>query len=292
MARPSKPWYWKQKKIWCATINGKRIRLSDDRDEAFRRFHAIKAEQVKLYEDCLLVVMDELLDWTKKHRRKGTYRFYVEHAKQLSVWLEDNRLAAIECDQLSVDKFEAYLEDISSGRRAGAVQIIKRLYNWGMKRGRIHHNPIMALEKPVSGRRKNYIEKPVFTEMLKHSDKYLADLILFCWETGCRPQEAWRLRSSHVESRYKRCVLPIGETKRNKCDRKIYCNDIAWGIVARLKGNPRFLFTNSAGTQWNKNNIGTRMGTLGIHVGKRYALYDRALNWHRAFEFRYAHALC
>ncbi len=200
MARPSKPWYWKQKEIWCVTIDGKRIRLSEDKDEAIRKFHAIKAEQVKLHEDCLLVVMDELLDWTKKHRRDGTYRFYVEHAKQISGWLEDNRLSSIECDRLSVARFEAYLEDISPGRRAGAIQVIKRLYNWGTQRGRIHCNPILALEKPASGRRQNYTEKAVFTEMLKHSDKLLADLILFCWETGCRPQEAWRLRPANVEA--------------------------------------------------------------------------------------------
>jgi integrase len=279
MPRPSKPWFWKQKQIWCVTINGKRIRLAEDKDEAFRRFHAIKAEQTKLHEDCLLVVMDELLDWTKKHRREGTYRFYVEHAKQLAGWLEDNRLVAIECDQLSIDRFEAYLEDLSPGRRAGAVQVIKRLYNWGMKRGRIHQNPIAALEKPASGRRKNYIEASVFKEMLSHSDENLADLLTFCWETGCRPQEAWRLRPSHVEPRYRRCVIPICETKRNKSDRKIYCNDVVWKLVLKLKENPHFLFTNSVGTQWNKNNIGTRMETLAAHVGKRYALYDIRHTW-------------
>lgn len=279
MARPSKPWFWKQRQIWCVTIDGKRVQLSEDKDEAFRKFHTIKAEKLRLHEECLAVVVDELLDWTKKHRREGTYRFYVEHAKQFSEWLEENGISAIECDELTVAIFESYLDDISPGRRCGAVQVIKRVYNWGIKRGRIQANPIMALEKPRSGRRQNYIESATFSEMLKECDQHLRDLLRFCWETGCRPQEAWRLKPVHIQSRYQRCVIPIGETKRNKYDRKIYCNDPAWKIVTRLKTNRGFLFTNSVGTQWNKNNISNRMESLRKHVGKRYALYDIRHTW-------------
>jgi hypothetical protein len=48
MPRPSKPWFWKQKQCWYVTINGRRIRLFEDRDESFKKFHGIMADQVLL----------------------------------------------------------------------------------------------------------------------------------------------------------------------------------------------------------------------------------------------------
>lgn len=279
MARPAKPWFWKQKNIWCVTISGRRIRLDKEKDEAFRKFHAIKAEQLELNQDSLLVVMDELLDWTQKHRRPGTYRFYVEHCKQLMDWLKSQKLAEIACQNLTAGVYEAYLEDLSPGRRSGAVQVIKRVYNWAVKRGRLKNNPVAALEKPSAGRRMNYVNATVFKKMISCSDHQLKDLLNFCWETGCRPQEAWRLRPCHVQKKFHRCVLPVGETKRNVSDRKIYCNSVAWHIVLSRLDNPRFIFVNSVGSQWTKNNIGSRMEQLKKTVGKRYALYDLRHTW-------------
>ena len=37
--------------------------------------------------------------------------------------------------ELTPDIFESYLEESSPGRRSGAVQMIKRVYNWANKRG-------------------------------------------------------------------------------------------------------------------------------------------------------------
>jgi hypothetical protein len=54
------------------------------------------AEQVVLREECLVVVMDELLDWTQKNRRAGTYRFYHEHVQQIVNWLKERKLVELE----------------------------------------------------------------------------------------------------------------------------------------------------------------------------------------------------
>ena len=281
MGRPPKPWFWKQAKIWCVTLDGKRIKLDVDQDEAVKKFHKLMSERPEpLSSESLAIVMDKMVEWTGKNRSAGTYRFYREHAQQFLDWLKGENLVDISCDELTPDVFESYLEESSPGRRNGAVQMIKRVYNWANKRGRINVNPIMALEKPTSGRRKNFISEGVFKKMLKNVDDNLGQLMEFMWETGCRPQEAWKLTSWHIQQKYKRLCIPIEDTKRKKSDRHIYCTERAWEIVkGREKEADEFLFTTTTGTQWNKDNIGKRMATLAEEVGKRYALYDIRHTW-------------
>jgi integrase len=279
MSRPPKPWFRKDRQEWYVTLSGKRVRLGPDKEEAFRKFHALKARQIKLREECFVVLMNDLLEWTKKNRRAGTYRFYQEHAQQFLDWLKDEKKVDIECDQLTPDLVESYLEQCSVGRRNGAVQLLKRVYNWGIKRGRIKSNPIMAVEKPAQGRRKNYVTSATFKKMIKNSDELFSDLLTFCWNTGCRPQEAWKIKTAYIQEEFNRCVIPKSETKRNKGDRVIYCNAAAWAIVVKLSGNSDFLFVNRNGKSWNKDNVSSRMEVLAKKLDKRYALYDIRHTW-------------
>ncbi len=276
MARPNKPWWWKQKQCWYVTIDGKRIRLDEDREEAFRKFHARMAEKPEVVKSstALVVLMDKFLDWTERNLKAGSYRFYFEHCSHFHEWLKKHRLSAIESLELKPYQFEEYLEDVSVGRRAGATQAVKRVYNWGVKKGLIAYNPINGVDKPAAGRRKNTVTKPVFKKMLKlSSDQNFKDLITFCWHTGCRPQEAWKLEGRHIDHRNQRLVIPKEETKRGKKARAIYCNDIAWEIVQRLD-NEGHLFVNAIGRPWNKNSINNRFLAMKKNLGKKYALYD------------------
>ena len=280
MGRQNKPWYRRSKKCWYVTVNGKMVRLDPDKDESVRLFHELKAKKPVLKNDQLLVVvMDELLTWTKKYRRLGTYRFYIEHFQQFTDWLKETRQVGIECSQLTPAIFESYLETISDGRHSGAVQSIKRVYNWGLKRGRISMNPIMALEKPVAGKRMNLVPDSEYKKMLKNTDEAFRDLLTFCWQTGCRPQEAWRVRIEHIDRKHQRLILPLDETKRKKGDRVIYCNQTAWRIVVARMQSDGFIFINTHGTQWNKDNVSNRIDAIVKTTGKRYALYDVRHTW-------------
>ena len=279
MARQAKPWFWEQKQCWYVTINKKRTRLSKDKQAAFEKFYALKASEKQNANSAYLVtIMDQLLTWTQKNRSAGTYRFYHEHAQNFVDYLKANRLTAIECQDLTVALCEDYLEECSPGRRNGAVQTIKRVYNWALKRNLIAHNPIRALEKPAVGRRNNYITNTTFATMLNHAHADFCDLLQFCWETGCRPQEAWRLTASHVEKQFQRCRLPRELTKRKKSDRTIYCTDTAWAIVLR-RTKSGYIFKNTAGTGWNRDNVGCRMGYIAQFLDKRYAMYDIRHTW-------------
>jgi len=99
------------------------------------------------------------------------------------------------------------------------------------------------------------------------------DLLNFCWETGCRPQEAFRLEARHVEG--ERCVFPEKESKGKKKKRVIWLTPAAAKIVKRLvKSFPTGrLFRNEDGNPWHRNNVACRFARLKPKLGRKYSLY-------------------
>lgn len=278
MARKNEPWFRESKNAWYVTIDGRQVRLAKDKKEAFDKFYKMKAE-IPEARQLLVKVMDEFLTWTSENRTDGTFRFYREHCQSFIDFLKGEKRTGIKTSELRPEFYEKYIRELPKGRHNGSIQMIKRVYNWAIKRGRIVSNPIGVLEKPASGVRKNLIDENSYQQMIENVGEFFRDLLVFYWETGCRPQEAWRLKPEHVDAKFKRCVLPKKLTKRKKSDRAIYCNDTVWPIVQKLCDNRLFLFQNSKGTQWNKNSVGARMYTLKKLVVKRYAPYDFRHTW-------------
>jgi hypothetical protein len=80
MARPAKPWYWKDRKTWCVYHKGEKILLGPDRDEAFRLYHEIMAKPVQerqpLQQGAVVAILDDFLTWTEENRAPKTYTRY------------------------------------------------------------------------------------------------------------------------------------------------------------------------------------------------------------------------
>src|SRR5262249_31734166 len=53
------------------------------------------------------------------------------------------------------------------------------------------------------------------------------DLIDVSWETGCRPQEIWRVEKRHLDGAGKRWVFPARESNGDKKIRIVYLTDLA-----------------------------------------------------------------
>ena len=186
MSRVNKPWFWEAKKAWYVKINGKRTRLDKDREEAFRKFHALKAKKPVVVEssDLLIAILDKFLDWNEKNRAAGTYRFYHEHCQHFHDYLKAEKLTDIEAEEIKPWQVEEYLDTVTAGRKNGACQTIKRVYSWAKKKGHINSNPVEGVDKPPCGRRDNLIPLRDYKKMLKlSSDDNFRDLLEFCWET-------------------------------------------------------------------------------------------------------------
>lgn len=67
MSRTPTPWYWKQRRVWCAYINGKKIILAHARTEAHCKFHElIAAEPEHAASDSVAAIIDTFLGHIKE----------------------------------------------------------------------------------------------------------------------------------------------------------------------------------------------------------------------------------
>src|SRR5262249_7360420 len=100
-----------------------------------------------------------------------------------------------------------------TGKR-GAIVAVQRAFNWAAKMGLIESNPIRYVEKPRAGRRDVVITPGEYAWILAHvKDQEFRDLIVTCWETGCRPQEILAVERRHVDLEGARWVFPPDEAK-------------------------------------------------------------------------------
>src|SRR5207245_2252568 len=95
------------------------------------------------------------------------------------------------------------------------------------------------------------------------------------WETGCRPNELFRVESRHVDETNKLWTFLVKESKGKKKNRVVHLSDVAWEITKRLKGayptGP--LFRNAAGTPWDKDTVNRRFLRKKKALGRKLCLY-------------------
>jgi integrase len=279
-----KPFFRPKKNRWYVQLDTKHVNLGPDRADAFRRYHEIMAARKQLVhvtppsEDPLLIeVLDAFLDWCLKHREKRTFESYEERIRSFLASLAERRMALRDLRPFHLQHWVDSHPDWNPGMKRGRMQAVQRGLNWAVKQGRIDRSPIAYLEKPPPGKRENVIEYTVYRRMLDlTATQEFRDLITVSWETGCRPQEIWRVEKRHLDVRSKRWVFPAKESKGKKKIRIVYLTDLALEICQRLaaKHSAGPLFRNSDGLAWNRHATSCVFLRMKKHLGKKYALVD------------------
>ncbi|MEM9409748.1 MAG: tyrosine-type recombinase/integrase, partial [Planctomycetota bacterium] len=273
MARQPTPWYRTARKRWYVTIDGTTHNLGPDKEEAFERFHSIMASPIKPGKISVFVLMNEFLEWVENHRKPDTYTFY---KKRIDRWVKDNK----DMDSTALRPFhvQKWLDkkDWGPTYKAGVVTTLKTCFNWGVKQGYLSSSPIRFLEKPKPARRETPVTKEEYQTILSlvsESDPF-HDLVVFCWETGCRPQTTLRFTANDVDIKNSRIVVENPKAKGPKW-RVVHLNKKALAIVKKhLKDQPGPVFTNSQGKPWTTNACSNRFDRLKGKVGRTVSLYD------------------
>jgi integrase len=193
MPRPAKPWWWEERQAYFIKINGKRIRLSEDKKEANQLFHKLKSEPEapKLHSDSVIAIIDAFLDDTSKTKAEATYDWYKSFLEPFA-----NTVKQLRVHQLKPFHVKDWLAKgtWSTSTQRGAITAVKRCFHWAMKEGRIKENPVAYMEKPEAGKRDVIISPAEFKQLLALvRDQQFRDLLEFAWETGARPQEVYAL---------------------------------------------------------------------------------------------------
>ena len=102
-------------------------------------------------------------------------------------------------------------------------------------------------------------------------DEEFRDLLVVCWETGCRPQEILAVEASHVDLDGERWVFPPEEAKGKKAHRVVYLTERALEMTRRLAArHPEGpLFRNTDGRPWHPYALNYRFGRLRFAHGRQ-----------------------
>ena len=202
-----KPFFRTARDCWYVQLDKRQIRLHPDEQEALRLYHRLMADG-----DCppathasqaglaAIELFDKYLDWCHRHRRPRTYNWYKGHIEDFVAFLSDTRLKALTVRPFHVIEWVDHHPTWGTSQRRGAIIAIQRPFNWATKLGYIDSNPIAHIEKPCAPRRETFVTPE---EWIRIRYSYcdgdpFRDLLEFCWETGCRPQEAKAIEARHV----------------------------------------------------------------------------------------------
>jgi integrase len=279
-----KPFFRPKKNRWYVQLGGKQLNLGPNRDEAFRRYHQVMGERKQPIlivtpssDPTLLSILDGFLDWCLKHRERRTYDAYKERIQSFLDVMPEKTLPAKDLRPFHLQQWVDSHPAWNPGMKRGRLQSVQRALNWAVKQGRLDKSPVAYMEKPPPGKRENVIDFETYQRMLDLTgiDEF-RDLITVCWETGCRPQEIWRVEKRHVDAAGKRWVFPTKEAKGKRTIRLVYLTDVALAITQRLAlkylNGP--LFRNSDGVAWTRFAVSLVFGRMKKHLGKKFALVD------------------
>jgi len=115
-----------------------------------------------------------------------------------------------------------------------------------------------------------------FDDLLaRFPDQEFSDVLITCWESGCRPQEIMNVEARHVDLANDRWVFKVRESKGKKFTRIVYLTGRAVEITRRLAAQHPTgkLFRNAAGQPWDKDAISRRFHRKKKALGRKLCLY-------------------
>lgn len=273
MSHFPKPFFKQARGVWYVEIARKQHNLGPDKDEGFRRYHALMAESPKerpqrVAPQSLAAIIDAFLEWVSCRRAADTYEWYRYRLERFAQRYPSLRIADLRPFHVEtwVDSFK-----FSITSRRNYLRSVKRCLKWAKKQGYINSNPIADLEVPAGEAKEVFITQAEFSAFLAYvRNPALADLVNVTWETGCRPQESLRVEARHVDLANQRWVLAKSESKSKKNVRVIYLTEAAVNITKRLMAaNPEGpLFRNSAGRPWTPDAVNSALDAVQVRMAK------------------------
>ncbi len=222
---------------------------------------------------------EKYLVWCGKHRAPRSCEWYEGHIKQFMTYMGEN--SSIDAEKIKPFHLVEWVDSNpkwgNTYKRSGMIAI-QRVLSWGIQMGHVTTNPLVGLKKPTADSRNNHMKPEDFDNIvskLRHNDSF-KDILLFCWHSGCRPQEARHIEPRHVNLVDGVITFPREESKGQRRKRVIYLHEITLEIMTRLmsQGREGKLFLNNRGTPWTKWALCNRMHRLSKMTGKRMAMYD------------------
>lgn len=240
MARKRKgPWLRKQDNCYYTTIRGQSIKLGSA-DEPYEDIEARYGEELAKSKEAvprsawtIAALCEAFLDWCDRRRSAGTHQWYKEYLDEFYAHPGIDKLLASKLRPFHVtDWIDARYGDCSDSTKYNATRAVVRVCNWAVKEGHLDRSPLKGIELPTPLTRESVITPAQFATILARvKDQAFRDVMLFLWNTGCRPQELRAIEARHVDG--DKVTLTRKQSKGKKHRRVIYLNETAAEIVRR-----------------------------------------------------------
>lgn len=270
--RQPKPYFRQQKQAWYVQIDGRQFSLGRDEKKAWQRYYELILNRADLDSETVTAaqLIDTFLEWCSKHRSKGTFensRRYCRHFINSA----GKKLTVAKLKPKHITEWIDRHPDWADTSKNDAISAVQRAMNWATKQGHIPRSPIAGYdEKPARQRREVVFSQEEFDKIRGAcTDTLFPDLLVFMWETGCRPIEASSVEAKFVDLKHSMVVYPESMNKTRKGERVIFMTDRAREICERLlKLYPEGpIFRNRRGNAWTKNSMKCRFRWIAKKTG-------------------------
>jgi integrase len=161
-------------------------------------------------------------------------------------------------------------KQISPTTEGDRIGLIKSAMSWAKAMGYIESNPIEDMPKPEPRVRQEYVPADLWPRVLEMAtDQPFHDFLTVMLSAGARPQEMFKFCAEHFDTKGKRLVLEIENSKGKRKSRVVYLPPDALEVVERLAAQypAGKLFRNRKGNAWTKNSIRCRFRYLKEKLG-------------------------
>src|SRR5262249_13879622 len=147
--------FWRSScNCWYVHHCGRQIRLSSDKDEAWRLWHEIMARPPEQRTPTptgpnapVVEILDAFLDWTKTNQAPKTYRWHRDNI-QTFVDAIPRGLTVAELKPYHITRIMDAKNTWSNSTKNGFARSVQRGMKWAEKQGLIERTPIPQVEKP------------------------------------------------------------------------------------------------------------------------------------------------
>jgi integrase len=277
-----RPWWWKARRGWYATLGNKQILLAQapskknlaGRQAAERKLAELVTVQAAAADPTTLIaVCERFLLWSQANQAPKTHRWYQDF---LVDFLREAPIAYVaDLKPIHVTEWvDSRQNTWGDAARRGAITAVKRALNWAVEQGILEANPVASLSRPPIPKRETLVSPEDHQRMLGATDEPFARVLTALWELGARPIEVRTVTAAEVAQAGDAWVFgpdhPANKTgKKTRRPRVIYLTPVMIELTHRLLAErpEGHLFRDRRGKPWTSNAIRCRMTRLRKKLG-------------------------
>jgi integrase len=292
MARKPSVWFRKQTGWYMTTIRGKKIKLSENKDEAERAFHALLSKEPEEARETshfptFRKVADLFLKHSEGQNKPNTFRMHQYFLQSFCDHVKKKRVADLKVNDVTqwLAKPKAGGEKWGPSSACSAKTAVLACLNWAEAEGLISGHPLGKLKRGSHRRRERVFTGEEMKKIREFTNPRFAEFLLGLELTGARPfSELAKLTAEMID--WEARVIRLAEHK-NEGKGKTRTIYLVPQMVELLKTlaerHPTgLLFRNCKGKMWTSHDATRRLhfctDRLGIKRGTIYAVRHQVIN--------------